>query len=348
MKRSTRSTKRSERDAKRSATHIVITSIFAPGEAVRRFSRIKGHQLTVVGDLKTPKGWSHPGVRFIAASEQAGLSFRLNRHLPWNHYCRKMLGYLDAMREGATVIVDTDDDNIPYSNWKFPAFDGRQLTTEKNRGFINVYALYSDQHIWPRGLPLDLVLARDRKALGGKLRQEQSRVGVWQSLANGDPDVDAIYRLTSNRPCRFKKRPPVVLGEGTVSPFNSQNTAFRREVFPLLYLPVTVTFRFTDILRGLIAQPILWAANLRLGFTTATVVQERNPHDYMKDFVSEIPCYLHARKIVELTRAAVKKSASICENLYQTYTVLRKASIVQAAELKSLEAWLHDVARLEK
>jgi hypothetical protein len=344
----TMSTKRNARDAKRSATHIVITSIFSPGEAIRRFSRIKGHQLTVVGDLKTPKGWSHAGVRFIAAGEQARLSFRLGRHLPWNHYSRKMLGYLDAMREGATVIVDTDDDNIPYWNWKFPAFDGIQSTTEKNRGFINVYSLYSDQHIWPRGLPLDLVLARDRKAPGGKLRRQQSRVGVWQSLANGDPDVDAVYRLTSNRPCRFKKRRPVVLAEGTLSPFNSQNTAFRREVFPLLYLPVTVTFRFTDILRGLVAQPILWAANLRLGFTTATVVQERNPHDYMKDFLSEIPCYLHARNTVELTRTAVKKNASISENLHRAYTALRKASIVQPAELKSLEAWLHDVARLEK
>jgi hypothetical protein len=115
-----------------------------------------------------------------------------------------------------------------------------------------------------------------------------------------------------------------------------------------LYLPVTATFRFTDILRGLVAQPILWAANLRLGFTTATVFQERNPHDYMKDFVSEIPCYLHVRNTAELTRAAVKKNASVSENLHRAYTSLRQAGIVEAAELKSLEAWLHDVARLEK
>lgn len=325
---------------------IIITSIFPPSEAIRRFSRIKGHQLTVVGDFKTPKGWSYPAVRFIAAGEQAHLGFRLGRHLPWNHYCRKMLGYLDAMREGATVIVDTDDDNIPYRAWEFPAFDGRQPTTEKNHGFINVYRLYSDQHIWPRGLPLDLVLAKNRKVPGGRLRSQESCVGVWQSLADGDPDVDAVYRLTSNRACRFKKRPPVVLAEGTICPFNSQNTAFRREAFPLLYLPVTVTFRFTDILRGLVAQPILWAANLRLGFTTATVLQERNPHDYMKDFVSEIPCYLHGRNSVELTRLAVKKSASMSDNLFSAYASLRKAGIVDDAEMKSLEAWLADVARL--
>ena len=27
-----------------------------------------------------------------------------------------------------------------------------------------------------------------------------SRVGVWQGLADGDPDVDAIYRLTVGEP----------------------------------------------------------------------------------------------------------------------------------------------------
>jgi hypothetical protein len=259
-----------------------------------------------------------------------------------------MLGYLAAMREDAAVIVDTDDDNIPYHGWDFPLFEGTQLMTQKNCGFINVYRLFSPQHIWPRGFPLDLVLTEAGKTSARKLRLEKPHVGIWQGLADGDPDVDAVYRLTSNRPCRFKKGPPVVLAKGTVCPFNSQNTAFRREAFALLYLPVTTTFRFTDILRGLVAQPVLWAANLHLGFTAATVFQERNPHDYMKDFVSEIPCYVHASDVVELTRGAVKKSASVSENLYAAYVALRRAGIVQPTEMRSLEAWLQDVTSLGK
>jgi hypothetical protein len=97
-----------------------------------------------------------------------------------------------------------------------------------------------------------------------------------------------------------------------------------------------------------VAQPILWAANLRLGFTAATVVQARNPHDYMKDFLSEIPCYRYARDCVDVTRAAVRTSASISENLYRAYAALQAAGIVESAELRSLDAWLQDIVRLEK
>ena len=170
------------------------------------------------------------------------------------------------------------------------------------------------------------------------------RVGVWQGLADGDPDVDAIYRLTNNMPCLFDEREPVVLAKGTACPFNSQNTLFRKELFPLLYLPCTVTFRFTDILRGLVAQPIMWFYDYHLGFTKATVLQERNPHDYLKDFESEIPCYLHTRPVMELVGGAIRSSYALADNLYQAYEALQAHGYVEKDELAILAAWLKDVA----
>ena len=38
------------------------------------------------------------------------------------------------------------------------------------------------------------------------------------------------------------------------SPFNSQNTIWFKEIFPLLYLPVSCSMRATDIIRGLVAR----------------------------------------------------------------------------------------------
>ncbi|MFL6529632.1 MAG: STELLO glycosyltransferase family protein, partial [Chthoniobacterales bacterium] len=122
-----------------------------------------------------------------------------------------------------------------------------------------------------------------------------------------------------------------------------QNTLFVRELFPLLYLPAFVTFRFTDILRGLVAQPIAWAAGYRLGFTSATVVQERNPHDYLKDFELEIPCYLLAQRVADTVSAAVRETASVSDNLHNAYEALLTAGIVQRDELRLLSAWLEDV-----
>jgi hypothetical protein len=173
------------------------------------------------------------------------------------------------------------------------------------------------------------------------------RVGVWQALADGEPDVDAIFRLVAGRrSVEFRTEEPIVLADGTVCPFNSQNTVFRREAFALLYLPALVSFRFTDILRSLVAQPVLWAAGLRVGFTRATVVQDRNAHDLMDDFESEVAMYLSAERAVEIAREAVNRSCAIPENLRAVYRALSRARIVDGAEVGLLDLWLEDLASL--
>jgi hypothetical protein len=324
---------------------IVITSIFPPTLAVERFAKLEGYNLIVVGDRKTPEDWSHAGVRFFSYAQQLTSSWELAKSLPQDHYSRKMLGYLEGIKHGSEVIIDTDDDNIPYDKWTFPSFDGEYESIEGCRGFVNVYQLFTDQPIWPRGLPLAMIKTDFR--LQNYIGSKQCRVGIWQGLADDDPDVDAIYRLTSDAPCRFSSRAPVVLGSGTICPFNSQNTAFRTELFPLLYLPTAVTFRFTDILRGLVAQPIMALYGYSLGFTQATVRQERNPHDYMKDFESELPMYRYCETVVSIVSSAVSPLESVQTNLINAYTALTKASVTTGAEMVTLKAWLSDIQRAE-
>ena len=323
---------------------IVITSIFEPTEAVIEFSRQKDYQVIVVGDKKTPSSWHCNNVIYLSVSEQEDLGFKLTRDLPYNHYCRKMLGYLYAISEKADVIIDTDDDNIPRPGWGFPEFTGSYPQIPENLGFVNIYELYTSQKIWPRGYPLRHI----KKASSiphEKISNQEVKVGIWQGLANEDPDVDAVYRLTSDQLCIFEDNGPYVLDRGTVTPINSQNTAFLKELFVLLYLPSLVTFRFTDILRGLVAQPIMWQCGYRLGCTNATVTQERNPHDYMKDFESEIPMYLYSERIVELVSASISGDQSIEDNLYAAYLGLNKAGIVCKEEINCLEAWLIDYSK---
>jgi hypothetical protein len=322
---------------------IVITTIFSPTAAVREFAALKDWQLIVAGDRKTPPDWSCGTAHFLSAKVQEVLGFKLGRLLPWNHYCRKMIGYLEAIRLGAECIADTDDDNIPKPGWNFPGPEGQFETTQESAGFINVYKAFTDLPIWPRGFPLECVAPSRTRTVAAASEQKSVKVGIWQGLADGDPDVDAIYRLTDNRACYFRERDPLVLGSGTLCPFNSQNTLFFRELFPLLYLPAHVTFRFTDILRGLVAQPIMWKAAYHLGFTSATVVQERNAHDYLKDFESEIPCYLFAQKVVDIVSGAVRAGVGVIDNLFNAYEALLKHRIVKAEEMPVLTAWLEDI-----
>ncbi len=324
--------------------YIVITSIFLPTEAVKIFSAMDGYKLIVVGDKKTPEEWNCKNVNYLSVSKQLSLGFELSGILPFNHYCRKMLGYLVAIKDGADYIVDTDDDNIPKNNWKFPPFESRFECIEPSLGFINIYQLFTDQAIWPRGLPLNLIKTRFNLEAFHKLKD--CRIGIWQGLADEDPDVDAIYRLTSDKACYFSERDPVVLDKGTISPFNTQNTIIRKELFALLYLPTYVTFRFTDILRGLIAQPIMWLYDYQLGFTGASVVQKRNPHDYMKDFISEMPMYENGERIIDLVSPVISKSNTIEDNLFTAYKTLCTAGIVCETELRNVEAWLNDINKL--
>jgi len=327
-------------------TSIVITSIFAPTEAVKQFAQLPGYDLVVVGDKKSPTDWHWPGATYLSVEAQEAAGFQLSQQLPFNHYGRKMMGYLHAIRAGAEIIVDTDDDNIPFADWQFPAMEGPYATAPADRGFVNMYKSFTRHHIWPRGYPLDLIRNEAQHLREDELTTQPARVGIWQALADGDPDVDAIYRLVDNTEVFFNRRPPIVLDKGTLCPFNSQNTAIRRELFPLLYLPAFVTFRFTDILRGLVAQPILWAHGYRLGFTQATVQQVRNPHDYLRDFESEIPCYLHPQRVVASVSRVMSKDYSVGENLRRAYAALAEENIVTPQEIKLLDCWLADLQAL--
>lgn len=325
--------------------YIIITSIFEPTEAVEAFSKLDDYQLVVAGDKKSPKEWHCDNVTFLSIDQQEAFDFELPKVLPYNHYCRKMIGYLYAIKSGASIIIDTDDDNIPKENWSFPGFNGKFDCIPGDEGFINIYQHYTEDHIWPRGLPLNRITTDYRKVFSD-MEQKDINVGIWQGLADEDPDVDAIYRLTSNKFVNFDEKDPCVIQQGTLTPFNTQNTAIRKELFPLMYLPTYVTFRFTDILRGLIAQPLMWLYDYHLGFLPATVVQKRNEHDFMKDFESEVPMYYHTEKVIELVSAAIRKDDSISDNLFNAYQALLKHDIVTDNEMKTLSAWLKDVNKL--
>jgi hypothetical protein len=323
---------------------IVITSINEPTQAVLEFAEVLDQQTIVVADLKTPKNWQVKSsrIQFLSVDDQTKLNFSLNSLLPFNHYTRKMLGYLFAVKQGANSIIDTDDDNFPDSNFVFPATSGIYETTKADLGWINAYKYFTQEHIWPRGLPLDKI----RSEFNNVVQSEESQIGIWQSLADGDSDVDAIYRFVFDKHIKFSSGRSIVLGEGTYSPFNSQSTKFSKPAFPLLYLPSTVTFRFTDILRGIVAQPILHCLNLRLGFTSPIFHQVRNAHDYLRDFESEVPMYLNSARALEIVSNSVSEQNSLNANLIAAYTGLAKAEIVEESELNILNSWLNDLGEL--
>lgn len=329
---------------------IVITTIFPPSTGAKKITAelaARGGTLWVVGDRKGPPAYDLPHTRFYSIEAQLQLPFELARILPERHYARKNLGYLAAMQARPEYLVETDDDNIPLDTFWEPR--ARQLPAERlaHPGWFNVYSLFTAHHIWPRGLPLQKVQGASRPALSAPAPTECL---IQQGLANGDPDVDAVYRMTQPLPVNFNDRASVVLAAGTWCPFNTQNTTIYREAFPFLYLPTYCSFRMTDIWRSFVAQRCLWETGGSLSFGRATVYQERNEHDLLRDFEQEIPGYLKNDKIREVLEGATLKPGRAwsrgIENQTLCYEALVQAGIFPKEELPLLAAWSKDVLSL--
>jgi hypothetical protein len=323
---------------------IVITSIQPPTGSVQRFAQAATRQgcgMIVVGDRKTPAvDWPRP-VQYLGLDAQRQLPFALAKQLPENHYARKNLGYLQAMASGAHAIYDTDDDNAPLDAWRVR--DARVMARScATPGWVNAYRWFSGEHVWPRGLPLQEARARDAAPLQAPSFIEAP---IQQGLANGSPDVDAVWRLVMDRDITFEDRDSVSLAARAWCPFNSQSTWWFAEAWPLMYLPSFVSFRMTDIWRSFVAQRCLWAMGRTLVFHAAEVVQERNVHNLLRDFEQEVPGYLgneRMRAVLEPLELAPGPAAA-GPNLRTCYEALVREDFVPARELELVAAWLDDV-----
>ena len=326
---------------------LVVTSIASPNPVLRALAegcRERKHQFIVVGDVPSPRDFRLEGCDFYGLEEQYETGFLSARLCPTRHYARKNLGYLLAMRAGARVIVETDDDNIPREEFWGERRRRRTVPVVNGDGWVNVYRYFADANIWPRGLPLDEVRRPVHEF--DSLEVGEPDCPIQQGLADENPDVDAIYRLVEPLPQSFTRDRMVALGAGAWCPFNSQNTTWWAEAFPLLYLPAYCSFRMTDIWRSFVAQRIAWEQGWSVLFHGPTVRQERNEHNLMRDFKDEVPGYLHNASIREaLGRLELKPGASnIPASLRACYAKLVEMTLVDERELSLLDAWIEDLS----
>lgn len=322
---------------------IVITTINHPNRCIKKWAKKTEYNLVIVGDKKTPQNYAVPGSDVLQINTQNKKYNKLSRLLPINHYTRKNIGYVHAINSlGAEVIFDTDDDNYPLDNWS----DGldleyQELKSKHNSEWVNIYEFFTKEYIWPRGFPVRL-----EKIISGEITDKINyNINISQGLVQGDPDVDAVYRLYQHgKDFRFDNNKSLYLSleRNTFSPTNSQNTTFKKETFPLLYLPSTVTFRYTDILRGYVILALIDRWKINIGFRSADVFQERNEHDLLIDLNSELPMYNDSDTIVNKLKIAIEKKpkTNLKDDVFQIYETLLKMDVVKELELSILKEWL--------
>ena len=219
---------------------------------------------------------------------------------------------------------------------------------------INPYMYFGvDETIsWARGFPLNKIHDEETWNFTNICSAdiEKERVAVIQSLANNEPDVDGIYRLTRKTPFEFtEEKLPFVLPSGSYSPFNGQATMWFPDAFVFMYLPTTVHGRVSDIWRSYIAEHFFGQLGLHVVFTKPYVDQFRNPHEYLSDFQSELDLYLKAPGLLDFLQSDSDQSydaKTVIERAITLYIELYERSILEEDDIILFSLWAKNIVSL--
>jgi hypothetical protein len=337
-------------------TAIVTTTINIPVvledyiENCRRF----GHKdviFIVVGDLRTPAGCAayvhglsgrgYP-CHYLSPLDQERLLRgcpQFTDFLPYNVVQRRNVGYLHAYALGAEIIISIDDDNFPFVDQDFIGLHGIVGRTVRCDSVSMASSWYNScsrldcsppRRFYHRGYPVNKRWLDDAE----KWASREARVVVNAGLWTEDPDVDTITRLEEPFTVTGIRNPDqtIAVAPGTLLPFNSQSTAFHRDLLPALYLvafpeegnPASCrNFRYDDIWMSFFIKVVADHLGDMVCIGPPHVRQTRNPHDYLVDLRREIvPMELTAKLADLLPRVSLTETtyggayAELIENLH--------------------------------
>jgi hypothetical protein len=169
-------------------------------------------------------------------------------------------------------------------------------------------------------------------------------------VVNGDPDVDAIFRLTKTMEHRKinitfdESSPSIQYPIFRMAPYNSQSTFFHYRAFWSLYLPTSVSFRLTDIWRSYWAQRLLWLLDDTVTFLGPNAHQIRNAHSYLKDFEEEKNMYSQTEALVDfLFKWHCPAKYTFFECVVDLSQQMADSKFWEAEEVLKIKHWLNDL-----
>ena len=330
---------------------LFTTTIYVPS-VLRQYRASDPDVLMIVaGDLKTP----HAEVRALCAElgnavyldpqDQEALGYKCSGVIGYKSIQRRNIALLEAIRSGADVVLSIDDDNAPRHSSYFAdlrtAF-GQAVDMAVFDAWFNLGSNAADGFIY-RGFPFSL--------RGTEPSYEYvlsaGRVGVINGLIYGDPDINAIDRYPDGGPHVVKyyihKEGVYVNPRTTWTPINSQNTAYVRELAPLAFVLPAVG-RYDDIWASFMALRVMEATDYHVLFGEPSVVQERNPHNWLVDLEKEMYGMKHTEAFCASLKAIdVDPAPSVIDNLA---AVARGAALLPPQARHFMSAYLEDVARV--
>lgn len=329
-----------------------------------------------------PYALAGDNVVVLNVREQEAMTDEFTTAIPWNHFGRKNIGFMYAIAHGATHVFDFDDDNepVPRGPENAPTYefqipktvtmfkpaaptDGEaapsikiaahsaNTSTSKGNGECTSINLYPAMSLtptvaWPRGFPLTQIrnpaCTPTAEGVAKMPVVDSAVVAVFQSLANHDPDVDALFRLTQPLPIMFKPDcPTIALPPNLFLSYNAQASLHTHAALWGLYLPITVHGRVSDIWRAYITQRLLWDLGLTVSLTPPQVVQIRNPHNYLADFAAEQDLYSKTEQLLLFLRSwRAPPAASLPARIELLWAALYERTYVNIGDVLNVQRWV--------
>lgn len=297
----------------------------------------------VIGDTKTPeecgayvrslKGDNYEGIYLSVDDQKVFLKPypELEKLLPYRSVQRRNIGTLLAYQRGNEVIIQLDDDNFSTEDdWvKYFSLIGENSEFDEvnsSSSWYNVCDLLKldpQRPIYHRGYPHDKRWVKedyDWRKVSGK------RVVVNAGLWLESPDVDALTHLdgpTKSLGFKDPNQVQVALAKHTYCPFNTQNTAFHKDLLPAMYCLImgkeisrVYVERYDDIWLSYFIKKIADHMNDLVVFGRPLAAHMRNAHSFVKDMKAEADGIIITNKLIK-TLEDIQLSGTTYLNCYK-------------------------------
>lgn len=275
--------------------------------------------------------------------------FNSSEVIGWNTPRRRPIAWLRAMELKPDFILSVDDDNIPPEDYFDRWHDVLAVPIRKVVSAMNTaepvwhnYLATSDSpiEIYPRGFPVPFRGKLLTKVMPAEKEISVDKVGVFQGISLGDPDIDAMTRIVYPKPLPLNSISEKNYALRDVwSPYNMQNTMFTKKIFGL---PILWPFagRFDDIYASFAWQKLLFNNGMYTHVGEPINRQDRGTRDVLNtDLKEETEGYFHSHEVWQrINEISEREPAAFLEKLIQSdHDIIRRHREFFIAYLKDVE-----------
>ena len=271
--------------------------------------------------------------------------YSCSMHIGWRRWARRNIALLEALKTNPDYVLIIDDDNRPLKNYFNKWYNLITKNAEKKLNIQSKWFNYldsgdSESTFFPRGY---IISERDKndKVATKNVKTPAKNIMLFQGISYGDPDIDAFARIADPRPLPLKKvRKLNYVVKDNWSPYNTQNTLFKKELAPLAFTWPN-SGRYEDIYSSYVWQHFIFNQNKFVHVGDSVNFQERGLRNNFTDFKLEHEGYRYAE---DIWKEICKTDPSSVETIIKD--LIKSKNFIIKREKKFLSSFLNDLKKI--